>query len=150
MINIFKTYNVLIVDDFLDNLDLIDNYLNQLNGVKIYKYTDPLESEKVLKTINFSLIILDIQMPNIDGFELATKIKYGYYNKNKETPIIFITGVYNNNFYKIKGYNIGSVDYILKPIDYDVFIKKVRNYLYKSIKYVNNKRIENIKKSINI
>jgi DNA-binding response OmpR family regulator len=146
---LIKKPNVLVVDDIESNVELIVSYLNILN-IKSYKSMSSIESEKLLKTIDFSLIILDIQMPYIDGYELATNIKYGKYNRNEKTPIMFVTGIYNSDIDKMKGYNIGSIDYILKPIDYDSFLYKVKKYVKKDDKELMIDRFNNIKKSIEL
>jgi len=151
LLNLYrKKYNILIVDDIKENVDLIESYLKEKKEIKIYKSYDPLKSETILKKVNFSLILLDIQMPNLNGYELATKIKNGEYIKNKLVPIVFITGIYDNINDKMKGYNIGSIDYILKPINIDI-INKIEKYIHiKTNKQLLKQRIFNIKKSINI
>ena len=127
--------------------------LKKIRGLKIYKSYDPLEAEKLIETIDFSLFLLDIQMNNMDGYELATKIKYGKYGKNIDTPIIFITAIYETNEDKMKGYNIGSIDYIIKPIDKSIR-KKVKSYLNKkdknNTKFFSEERMNNIKNSMTI
>lgn len=147
-------HNILVVDDVEENVELLENYLDTLRWVRVYKSYDGFGAEKLLKKIDFSLIILDIQMPKMDGYELATKIKSNKYNRNKLTEIIFVTGIYNSEIDKMKGYNIGSIDYILKPIEYDIFIEKVKNYISKmddgDNKYFLNQRMDNIKKSIDM
>jgi len=144
-----KTHNILIVDDTVDNVTLLEGYIEKIKDVKIYKSYNPFGAEKLLKEIDFSLLLLDIQMNGMDGYELATKIKYGKYGKNIDTPIVFITAIYETNEDKIKGYNIGSIDYIIKPIDNNIK-KKVEDYLYSSKKIISNKKFDNIKKSINM
>lgn len=149
--NIFntKTHNILIVDDTVDNVTLLEGYIEKIKGVKIYKSYSPLDAEKLLETVDFSLLLLDIQMNDMDGYELATKIKYGKYGKNIDTPIVFITAIYETNEDKMKGYNIGSIDYIIKPIDNDIK-KKVETYLNSNDKSITIEKLDNIKKSINI
>jgi len=149
-----KNHNILIVDDIEDNVSLLESYLEKINGLKIYKSYNPLDAIETIKTVDFSLLLLDIQMTNIDGYELATKIKYGEYGRNINTPIIFVTAIYSTNKDKMKGYNIGSIDYIVKPIDKSI-IEKVKKYLQhsndvKSNNFYISQRIDNIKKSINI
>lgn len=149
-------YKVLIVDDIEENLELLRSNISTLKGVDVYGCTDSIKSEELLKEIDFSLIILDIQMPEMDGYELATKLKSGVYGRNGNTPLVFVTGIYYSEIDKMKGFNIGSVDYIIKPIDNDEFIKNVRKYLSYSYKTGDlNKNIVkhrniNIKKSVNL
>jgi len=147
--NTTKTQNILIVDDTVDNVTLLEGYIEKIKGVKIYKSYNPFDAEKLLKTIDFSLLLLDIQMNEMDGYELATKIKYGKYGRNNDTPIIFITAIYETNEDKLKGYNIGSIDYIIKPIDNNIK-NKVETYLNISEKSITIEKLNNIKKSINL
>ena len=152
--NIFNKLinNILIVDDNEDNVSLLEGYLSDIKGIRIYKSYNPLDAEELLKTIDFSLLLLDIQMNDMDGYELATRIKYNNYGKNSNTPIVFITAIYDNDIDKMRGYNIGSIDYIIKPITIDI-VKKIRNYLDITNKKNSNKnfviqRMDNINKSI--
>jgi DNA-binding response OmpR family regulator len=141
--------NILIVDDTIDNVTLLENYLKSIKNIKIYKSYNPLDSIKTLKKIKLSLILLDIQMDDINGYELATKIKIGEYgNKNINTPIVFITAIYGNDIDKLKGYNIGSIDYIIKPICSDI-IDKIKKYLNND-NNISQIKMTNLKKSINI
>lgn len=147
-----KSFKILVLDDVEINVELISNYLKDIKGVKIYKYYNPLEAEKIIQNMKFDILILDIQMPELDGYELAIKIKTDDSNINKDTPIVFVTGIYNNDMDKMKGFNIGSIDYILKPIIYNDFISKIKKYLKtgdNDDKFFNIKR-ENIKNKINI
>jgi two-component system, sensor histidine kinase and response regulator len=149
-------YKVLVVDDIEENLELLKTNIDLLNDVTVYGCTESKRAEQLLKNIDFSLIVLDIQMPGMDGYELATKLKTGQYNRNENVPLIFVTGIYYSDIDKMKGYNIGSIDYITKPIDNEEFTKKVKKYLsYSYIKGDMNKNIikqrnMNIKKSVNI
>ena len=63
-------YKILVVDDVEENVELIENYLNTITGVDVYKSYSSLGAEKELRRVDFSLIILDIQMPYMDGYEL--------------------------------------------------------------------------------
>lgn len=125
----FNKKKVMILDDIEYNVELISNYLEDINCIKTYKMYNPLNAEKLLKKIKFDLLIFDIQMPEIDGYELVMRIKNDEYNINKNTPIIFITGIYDSDLDKMKGFNIGSIDYIIKPIEYKSFMYKVKKYL---------------------
>jgi len=140
--------NILIVDDTIDNVTLLENYLKNIKNIKIYKSYNPLDSIDILKKVKLSLILLDIQMDDLNGYELATKIKIGEFgNKNIDTPIIFITAIYENDKDKLKGYNIGSIDYIIKPICSNI-VDKIKIYL--DSKNISQIKMTNLKKSINI
>jgi len=83
-----------------------------------------LEAIEILKTTDVSLIILDVQMPNLDGFETAKLIKEKLPEKN--IPIIFMTAIYQEDPYVHRGYEVGGVDYFGKPFDPQVLKAKVR------------------------
>jgi len=143
-----KEYNILIVDDVKENVELLYNYLLDPK-IKVYKFTDPFECEYTLEKVDLSLIILDIQMPGMDGYELSTNIKNGKYGEiNMNKPIIFVTGKYDDTNSILKGYNLGSIDYILKPVDYDDFVKKIEKYLAMDNNKILDIRMDNIKESI--
>ncbi|MET0466311.1 MAG: ATP-binding protein, partial [Chitinophagaceae bacterium] len=79
--------------------------------------------KKVLK-FNYALIILDVQMPGMDGFEVAESISG--YSKSKDIPIIFLTAANTDKKYITRGYSSGGIDYITKPIDPDILLLKVK------------------------
>jgi len=143
-----KKYNILIVDDVGDNIELLYNYIKKPD-IKIYKYTNPLNCIDALKYIDLSLLILDIQMPGIDGYELVLNLKNGKYGElNMNKPIVFMTGIYSDNDSKIKGYNLGSIDYVIKPVDYKSFSDKIYYYLDMTDKKLVSERIDNMNKTI--
>lgn len=81
---------------------------------------------KILKA-NYSLIILDVQMPGMDGFEVM-EIMAGS-SRTKEIPVIFLSAISKEKKYIFKGYETGAVDYITKPVDPDLLILKVKTFL---------------------
>src|ERR671911_53535 len=114
---------ILLVDDREDNLLSIETIL-QPNGYKFVKATSGRQALKILLTeFDFALILMDVKMPNLNGFETAALIYER--EKLKHIPIIFITA--NNygdeNIYK--GYKSGAIDYIFKPINPDILRAKV-------------------------
>lgn len=117
---------ILVVDDWHPNLILVEKYLRGLDMelVSCLKSTD---AKKLAKNQEFALCILDIQMPDVDGFELAEYIRSS--KKNSKTPIIFLTGVYADTASIFKGYEAGAVDYLTKPIKREVLIGKVKVFV---------------------
>src|SRR5687768_4252681 len=116
---------ILIVDDKQENLFSLQKLL-QLNDFKV---DTALSGEEALKKIlkNFyALIILDVQMPVMDGFEVAEAISG--YGKSKDIPIIFLSAVKINKTFITKGYNSGGIDYVTKPFDPDVLLLKVKTF----------------------
>jgi signal transduction histidine kinase/CheY-like chemotaxis protein len=92
--------------------------------------TDSAESgeealKKVLKT-NYSVIIMDVQMPGMDGFEVAEAI--AGFSKAKDTPIIFLSAVNTEKKFITRGYSSGGIDYLTKPVDPDILLLKVKTF----------------------
>lgn len=81
--------------------------------------------KKVLKN-NYALIILDVQMPGMDGFEVAEALSGS--NKTKDVPIIFLSAASTEKRFITKGYTSGGIDYITKPIDPDILLLKVKTF----------------------
>lgn len=118
---------ILIIDDKPENLFSLKTILT-LNSFQVDTAQSGEEAlKKVLKT-TYALIILDVQMPGMDGFEVAEAISG--YSKSKDVPIIFLSAASTEKKFITKGYSSGGVDYITKPIDTDILLLKVKT-LYK-------------------
>lgn len=116
---------ILIVDDKLENLVSLRSFL-EYNHFDVEQASSGEEAlKKVLKKV-YSLIILDVQMPGMDGFEVAETI-LGY-SKAKDTPILFLSAVNINKEFITRGYLSGAVDYITKPFDPDILLLKVKTF----------------------
>ena len=114
---------ILLVDDREDNLYSIETIFEKDNYT-IVKASSGREALKVLlKEQDFSLILMDVQMPDLNGFETATIIYER--DKLKNIPIIFITAFGYDEEYIFKGYKTGGVDYIYKPVNPEVLRMKV-------------------------
>lgn len=114
---------ILIVDDNQNNLIAM---LAILEEMKIQCDTALNGNEALFKIMEhqYSLLLLDVQMPEMDGFELASII-----NANEETsniPIIFVTAINKETCHVIKGYDCGAIDYIFKPLNPEILQSKVR------------------------
>lgn len=116
---------ILIVDDRSENILPLKKIL-ELHNFK----TDSAESgEEALKKIlnnTYSLIIMDVQMPGMDGFEVAEAISG--FNKAKDTPILFLSAVNKEKKFITKGYTSGGIDYLTKPVDPDILLLKVKTF----------------------
>ncbi len=114
--------NILMVDDKADNLLALEALLGDLgqNLVKAYSGTEALKC--VLKQ-DFALILMDVQMPGMDGFETVDLIKER--DRSRHTPVIFLTALSKSDVYISRGYSVGAVDYILKPIVPEILRSKV-------------------------
>lgn len=117
------TIKILLVDDRPDNLMSMEIVLEN-QGYKFYKATSGKEALKILlKEEDFSLILLDVRMPIMDGYETAELIYQR--EKLKLVPIIFITGQDYEEAAMFKGYQTGAVDYIRKPFNPQILRSKV-------------------------
>jgi len=120
------TPKILLVDDIEDNLLTLEGNLRNLN-VDFYSVQNGQEAINLVKQHDFALIILDVQMPVMNGYETAEAIRQG--KRNKHTPIIFLTAVYYDQVSVYKGYQTGAVDYITKPFNREILISKARVFL---------------------
>src|SRR5688572_12169504 len=118
---------ILLVDDRDDNLMAIESILAQ-DGYVFVKASSGREALKVLLTeFDFALILMDVKMPNLNGFETASLIYER--EKLKHIPIIFITAHSYGDENVFKGYRAGAVDYIYKPINPDLLRAKVSVFI---------------------
>lgn len=114
---------VLIVDDKAENIFSLRRTL-ELSGFEVESAASGEEALKKILRQQYSLIILDVQMPGMDGFEVAEAISG--YSKARDIPIIFLSAVNTEKRFITKGYSAGGVDYVTKPVDPDVFLLKVK------------------------
>ena len=117
---------ILIVDDNKVNLVVLRKVLEDLNAELIEAESG---TEALAATLNhdFALAILDVQMPNMVGYELAEFIRADEATKN--VPIIFVTAAYDDEFHMFRNYEAGGVDYLMKPYHPEVLLAKVRIFL---------------------
>lgn len=117
---------ILIVDDKQENLFSLKTLL-QLHKYEVDTASSGEETlKKILKT-EYALIILDVQMPDMDGFEVAESITS--YSKTRNIPIIFLSAVNTDKRFITKGYVSGGVDYVTKPFDPDLLLLKVQTFV---------------------
>lgn len=117
---------ILIVDDIKANVLALKKTLELHNLVADTAESGEEALIKILKN-DYSLIILDVQMPGMDGFEVAETLAGS--NRTKDIPVIFLSAVSRNKKFIFKGYEAGAVDYITKPVDADLFIMRVKTFL---------------------
>ena len=120
-------YNILCVDDNKNNLFTLSALLATLESVNSIEAISAKEALNILLSHSIDLILCDIQMPDINGFELAKMIKSN--KKTKHIPIIFVTAVFKSDEFIAQGFEIGAIDYITKPIDDNQLISKITLYL---------------------
>lgn len=114
--------NVLIVDDHPENLMALEAILTGPNQNLVRAYSGE-EALRCLLNQDFAVILLDVQMPGMDGFETATLIRNR--PRSQHTPIIFLTAYSTSDKQMFKGYSLGAVDYLFKPIEPDILASKV-------------------------
>ncbi len=105
--------NILLVDDQPANLVALEAMLQGL-GQNLIKAESGREALKWLLTQDFAVILLDVKMPEMDGFETATLIRQR--DKSRHTPILFLTAADNTQTQAVRGYAVGAVDYLVKPV----------------------------------
>ena len=114
--------NVLMVDDHPENLVALEAILDSL-GQNLVKATSGMEALRCLLNQDFAVILLDVQLPGMDGFETATLIRQR--PRSQYTPIIFITAINRSDTHVARGYSLGAVDYLFKPVEPEILISKV-------------------------
>lgn len=119
---------ILIVDDNNYNLFTLNSILSELDNTDIIEAQSGEEALKIVLTKKIDLILLDIQMPGMDGFEVAKMIKST--NQTKEIPIIFLTAVFKEEEFIKRGFRIGATDYLTKPIDNQKLINILNLYKF--------------------
>ena len=118
--------DILIVDDKPANLLALRKILKR-PGLNIVEATSGNDALALLLEHNFALILLDVQMPDMDGFETAELMRGN--EETKHIPIIFVTAISKEQKYVFKGYDKGAVDYLFKPLDPDILQSKVNIFL---------------------
>lgn len=118
--------SILLVDDMEDNLVALEAVLGSLNEPLVRARSGE-EAMKALLRRRFAVVLLDIRMPGMDGFETAANIKR--LDQTKDVPIIFLTGTDADAGYAFRGYATGAADYLTKPFDPWVLRAKVTVFL---------------------
>ncbi|KAA6436903.1 response regulator [Dyadobacter flavalbus] len=116
---------ILIVDDRPENILPLKKIL-ELHQFKTDSAGSGEEALKKILNNSYSVIIMDVQMPGMDGFEVAEAISG--FSKAKDTPIIFLSAVNKEKKFITKGYSSGGIDYLTKPVDPDILLLKVKTF----------------------
>lgn len=116
---------ILIVDDKPENIFSLKSLLT-LHNFRVDTAESGEEALRKVLTNSYSLIILDVQMPGMDGFEVAEALTG--FSKAKDTPIIFLSAVNTDKRFITRGYTSGGIDYVTKPVDPDILLLKVRTF----------------------
>ena len=118
--------NILVVDDEPLNLRAMEALLSTAN-CQVETATSGQEALRRILRTDFALILLDVRMPEMDGFETAALIRK--LNRSRRTPIVFLTAAGEHAEWVLRGYGAGAVDYIVKPVDPEVLKSKVAIFL---------------------
>jgi signal transduction histidine kinase len=117
---------VLIVDDTPANLIVMENLLEK-EDCQLIMASSGEEALSQVMDHDFAIILLDVQMPGMDGFETAELIRG--VQKSRDVPIVFVTALNNEKAYVFKGYEMGAVDFLFKPLDQSILTSKVNAFL---------------------
>jgi CheY-like chemotaxis protein len=121
-------FRILIVDDNRNNLFTLRTLLREhITGIDILEADSGERALEVLVEKPVDLIILDVQMPGMDGFETARLIRD--WKKTQHIPIVFLTAAYKSEEFQQKGFDVGAADYLTKPIDAQQLISRIKTYL---------------------
>jgi len=116
------TVNILIVDDKINNLIALEDSFSNIDAIFI-KATSGNDALREILKHDFALAILDVQMPEMDGYELAQLIRNR--KQTSKLPIIFLSAIYSDDFHIFKGYDSGAVDFITKPFSPEILAGKI-------------------------
>jgi signal transduction histidine kinase/DNA-binding response OmpR family regulator len=118
--------SVLLVDDTGANLIALSAVLSPL-GVRLVTAQSGAEALECVRESSFAVALLDVQMPEMDGFEVARRMRD--MENGRELPIIFVTAIHRDEAFARRGYAVGAADYITKPFDVDILRARVRAFV---------------------
>ena len=122
----FEPISLLIVDDNKNNLFTLHTLIEEYIDARIIEAQSGVDALNILLHESIDLIILDVQMPNMDGFETAQVIRSR--KKTQHIPIVFLTAAYKSDEFLQKGFAVGAADYLTKPIDTHQLINRIKSY----------------------
>lgn len=146
-----KSLKILVVDDLPENLVSLKAILAKERYLVETASSGNRALQLLLKD-NFGLVLLDVQMPDMDGFEVAEHMRSN--SRTKHIPIIFLSALATQKDFFIRGLQLGAIDYITKPVDTDLLLIKVSNLLilsfndYKLKK--SKKKVDDLNKSLEL
>lgn len=123
----YAGFKLLAVDDNEHNLFTLRSLIQQHMDVEILEADSGQRALDIARANpDIDLIVLDVQMPEMDGFQTAQMLKI--HKKTREIPIIFLTAAFKTEEFQQKGYDLGAADYLLKPIDDNQLLNKISTY----------------------
>ena len=140
--------NILVVDDIQQNLIAVEALLAR-PGVALLKASSGAEALELLLEHEVALALIDVQMPNMDGFELAELIRGS--ERTRTIPLIFLTAAAREASYSFRGYEAGAVDFLYKPLDAKALVSKVNVFveLYQQKKQM-SQQLEELKRALRL
>jgi PAS domain S-box-containing protein len=114
--------NILLVDDHRENLVALEAILNK-EEYRLFTAQSGQDALQLALRENFTVILLDVMMPDMDGFEVANYLKQA--ERTRRIPILFLTAVATDITHIYRAYDVGAVDYLIKPLDSEIVRKKV-------------------------
>lgn len=124
--NQIQNINILIVDDRPENLLVLESVLENMN-CNIIRALSGNQALSLMLDYDFALVLLDVQMPDMDGFETAELMRSS--GRTRYVPVIFVTAISKEQKCIFKGYEVGAVDYLFKPIEPVILQSKVRVFI---------------------
>ena len=121
-----RKFLILAVDDNVNNLFTLRSIIGNLSNTEIVEATSGEEALRLTTERNFHLVLLDVQMPRMNGYETAEILKMT--DRTRNIPIVFLTAVYKSEEFVSRGYATGAVDYLTKPLDDNILLNRVRHY----------------------
>lgn len=121
-----ETYKILLVDDRPENLITLEGILDSPE-LDIYTANSGNEALGMLLDHDFALVLMDVQMPGMDGFETAEIMRSN--ERTKQIPIIFVTAISKQRNHIFRGYQAGAVDYLYKPLDLEILKSKIKAFI---------------------
>ncbi|MCC8423339.1 response regulator [Mucilaginibacter sp. UR6-11] len=118
--------NILIVDDRVENIVALEALLNR-KDIKLFSTISPNEGLKIAWENNISIALVDVQMPEMDGFEFVEMLKSN--PRTCDIMVIFVTAISKETKYAVKGLGVGAVDYLYKPLDPYITSAKVDSFI---------------------
>lgn len=148
---IIEKFNILIVDDREENLLTLEGILENPE-LNIVKASSGNEALGLMLEYSFAMVLLDVQMPEMDGFETAELMRSN--ERTKNIPIIFVTAISKQRQHIFKGYEAGAVDYLYKPLDLEILQSKIKSYIdffkQKHVLELTTKKLEKTVKELHI
>ena len=121
-----ERFLILVVDDNENNRFLLKDLLSGYPDMEVMEATSGTAALMLCIEYDFNLILLDVQMPGMDGYETARHLQMT--ERTREIPIIFLTAVYKSEEFIKRGYAVGAVDYLIKPLDDNILLNRIRHY----------------------